>query len=75
MVLYKKRKICRFCINTDIKLDYKEPETLSNYITERGKKLSASQDSNPQPLDHEACTLPLSYNSYPTYHRCTKYKF
>lgn len=37
MAGYKKRKVCRFCINDDFKLDYKNPELLLNYITERGK--------------------------------------
>jgi len=34
---YKKRKVCRFCINKDMELTYKNPEVLLNYVTERGK--------------------------------------
>ncbi len=37
MVLYKKRKVCRFCGADEKLLDYKNHELLSNYITERGK--------------------------------------
>lgn len=37
MVLYKRRKVCRFCINNDMEIDYKKPDVLMNYITERGK--------------------------------------
>ena len=32
-----RRKFCRFCANKDLPLDYKHPEILSEYITERGK--------------------------------------
>ncbi len=34
---YKKRKVCRFCINSDMELSYKNPDVLLNYVTERGK--------------------------------------
>jgi small subunit ribosomal protein S18 len=37
MAAYKKRKVCRFCIHTDMEIDYKNAELLLNYITERGK--------------------------------------
>lgn len=37
MTIFKKRKVCRFCLNTELPLDYKNPEILLNYITERGK--------------------------------------
>jgi len=37
MVAYKKRKVCRFCIHTDMEIDYKNNDLLLNYITERGK--------------------------------------
>ncbi len=35
--MYRKRKVCRFCVNDDLVLSYKNPEILLNYITERGK--------------------------------------
>ncbi|HNT28103.1 MAG TPA: 30S ribosomal protein S18 [bacterium] len=37
MVTYRRRKVCRFCANAEIPIDYKHPEVLLNYITERGK--------------------------------------
>ena len=35
--IFIKHKICRFCADTSLKIDYKEPKTLSAFITERGK--------------------------------------
>ncbi|MBR4423077.1 MAG: 30S ribosomal protein S18 [Mailhella sp.] len=32
-----RRKVCRFCADAEIKLDYKNPELLRDFITERGK--------------------------------------
>lgn len=32
-----RRKFCRFCANKDLPLDYKHPEVLRDFITERGK--------------------------------------
>ena len=37
MAFYKRRKVCRFCINKDMELSYKDPDVLLNYVTERGK--------------------------------------
>lgn len=34
---FHKRKVCRFCSNSDIKIDYKDPGTLRRFLTERGK--------------------------------------
>ncbi|MDR0910061.1 MAG: 30S ribosomal protein S18 [Spirochaetaceae bacterium] len=33
-----KKKVCRFC-NQKLKIDYKDPDTLRRFITERGKIL------------------------------------
>jgi len=35
---FYKKKVCRACNNT-VKLDYKDPDTLRKFITERGKIL------------------------------------
>lgn len=35
--IYHRRKVCRFCADTSLKIDYKDPKTLKYYITERGK--------------------------------------
>jgi len=32
-----RRKICRFCADTTLKIDYKDVRVLSHFITERGK--------------------------------------
>ncbi len=32
-----KRKFCRFCADKNLPLDYKRPDILRDYITERGK--------------------------------------
>jgi small subunit ribosomal protein S18 len=32
-----RKKYCRFCENKDIPLDYKHPEVLKDFVTERGK--------------------------------------
>ncbi|MBG0777890.1 MAG: 30S ribosomal protein S18 [Desulfovibrionaceae bacterium] len=34
---FSRRKFCRFCADSDIPLDYKHPEVLRDFITERGK--------------------------------------
>lgn len=34
---YYRRKVCRFCTDPSLKIDYKDPKTLRNFITERGK--------------------------------------
>lgn len=34
---YGRRKVCRFCADTSLKIDYKDPKLLRHFITERGK--------------------------------------
>jgi small subunit ribosomal protein S18 len=34
---FSKKKVCRFCTDKEYELDYKNPKTLSFFITERGK--------------------------------------
>ena len=34
---FHRRKFCRFCTDSDLKIEYKEPHALKDYITERGK--------------------------------------
>ena len=38
-----RRKFCRFCADADLPLDYKRPDILRDYITERGKIKRARQ--------------------------------
>jgi len=35
--VYHRRKVCRFCADSKIKIDYKDAKTLRYFITERGK--------------------------------------
>lgn len=35
--IYHRRKICRFCADTTLAINYKDPKTLKYFITERGK--------------------------------------
>jgi len=35
--VYHRRKVCRFCADSSIVIDYKEIRTLRYFITERGK--------------------------------------
>ena len=35
--LFRRRKICRFCADASIAIDYKDPRTLRFFTTERGK--------------------------------------
>lgn len=32
-----RRKMCRFCADTSVKIDYKNPQILKNFMTDRGK--------------------------------------
>ena len=34
---YHRRKICRFCADSSLAIDYKDPRTLRYFTTERGK--------------------------------------
>ena len=35
--VFSRRKVCRFCTDKSLIIDYKEAKNLRNYITERGK--------------------------------------
>ncbi|MGI6393183.1 MAG: 30S ribosomal protein S18 [bacterium] len=37
MARYRRKKVCRFCIHTEMEIDYKNSDLLLNYVTERGK--------------------------------------
>lgn len=34
-----RRKVCRFCADSEMKIDYKDPTTLRYFLTERGKMI------------------------------------
>lgn len=35
--LFTRKKICRFCVDKEMVINYKDPKTLRNYVSERGK--------------------------------------
>ena len=35
--VYSRKKVCRFCVDKNIKLDYKELDILRRFVTEGGK--------------------------------------
>jgi small subunit ribosomal protein S18 len=35
--MFYRRRVCRFCTDQEIVIDYKDPKTLRNFVTERGK--------------------------------------
>lgn len=35
--VYRRKKVCKFCVDKNITIDYKDPKTLKHFITERGK--------------------------------------
>jgi small subunit ribosomal protein S18 len=37
--VFHRRKVCRFCADTTLMIDYKDSRTLRHFITERGKIL------------------------------------
>ena len=34
---FSRRKVCRFCADKTLEIDYKNPQMLKNFITDRGK--------------------------------------
>ena len=41
-----RRRACRFCMDPEIKIDYKDPKFLNSYITDRGKVIPRRITSN-----------------------------
>jgi len=35
--VFSRRKVCRFCTDKELVMDYKDVKTLKNFVTERGK--------------------------------------
>lgn len=35
--IFQRKRVCRFCTDKEISIDYKDPKTLRSFITERGK--------------------------------------
>lgn len=35
--IFQRKRACRFCTDKEMSIDYKDPKTLRNFVTERGK--------------------------------------
>jgi small subunit ribosomal protein S18 len=35
--VFSRRRVCRFCTDKDVTIDYKDIKILKNFVTERGK--------------------------------------
>lgn len=35
--VFTRRRVCRFCTDKELTINYKDPKTLKNFVTERGK--------------------------------------
>ena len=35
--VFSRRRVCRFCTDKDVVIDYKDSKNLKNFVTERGK--------------------------------------
>jgi len=35
--VFSRRRVCRFCTDKEVVIDYKDAKTLKNFVTERGK--------------------------------------
>jgi small subunit ribosomal protein S18 len=55
--VYHRRKVCRFCADTSLIINYKDPKSLRYFITERGKiiprRLSGCCAKHQRTLTHE----------------------
>ncbi len=54
--IYHRRKVCRFCADTSLVINYKDPKALKYFLTERGKiiprRISGSCAKHQRELTH-----------------------
>jgi len=54
--IFHRRKVCRFCADQSLVIDYKDPKALKYFITERGKiiprRISGSCAKHQRALTH-----------------------
>jgi small subunit ribosomal protein S18 len=54
--IYHRRKVCRFCADTSMVINYKDPKALKYFLTERGKiiprRISGSCAKHQRQLTH-----------------------
>lgn len=51
-----RRKVCRFCAEKSIVIDYKDTKVLANFITERGKIIPSRITGNCAKHQRSLCT-------------------
>ncbi|NNG00643.1 MAG: 30S ribosomal protein S18 [Desulfobacteraceae bacterium] len=55
--VFHRRKVCRFCADSNVSINYKEPRTLKYFITERGKiiprRITGTCAKHQRKLTHE----------------------
>ena len=44
--MFSRKKVCRFCVDKTLKIDYKEVDTLRRFITEGGKIIPKRMSGN-----------------------------
>ena len=44
--VFRRRKVCRFCADASLPIDYKDPRTLRFFTTERGKIIPGRVSGN-----------------------------
>lgn len=64
---FHRRKVCRFCADGKLKINYKEPNTLKYFITERGKSYHGGYR---EPVQNTSATLPLKSSVREKSHFC-----
>jgi len=47
---FHRKKFCRFCSDSNIKIDYKNTAILNNFVTERGKICRAASPATALPI-------------------------
>ena len=53
---FRGKKVCRYCKNKDIKIEYKEAKALRPFISERGKIVPRRISGNCAKHQREVCT-------------------
>lgn len=53
---FGRRKVCRFCTEKDLKVDFKDAATLKSYVTERGKIIPRRINGNCAKHQREVAT-------------------
>lgn len=51
-----RRKVCRFCAEKSVVIDYKDTKTLANFVTERGKIIPSRITGNCAKHQRRLCT-------------------